>query len=155
MIRDNIRNRETYFCFPLFEKAFRFLETLTESTPDGTYELDGKNLFAMVQSGDTSAEMPDKLEAHRKYIDIQFLISGEEKLLYAENDGSMEIHTPYHPEIEAEFLKISPENPPSEMILKPGDFAVFFPQDAHYGRIAGPKGAAFLKKAVIKAAAAE
>ena len=66
MICDHIKNRKKVTLADSFDKAFAFLEQLTDATPDGTYELDGRKVYAMVQSYDTVPGEPPKLEVHRK-----------------------------------------------------------------------------------------
>ncbi len=132
-----------------FRKVFEYLKTLTKDTPDGTVELDGKRIYVMIQSGMTSDAQPDKLELHRKYIDIQYVIDGVEGMIYAPDYGNMEVITPYDEEKDYTFVK-----PPAELVrmdVTPGMFAVFTPRDAHFGKLASrAKGAMFIKKAVAK-----
>ena len=88
-----------------FRKVFEYLKTLTKDTPDGTVELDGKRIYVMIQSGMTSDAQPDKLELHRKYIDIQYVIDGVEGMIYAPDYGNMETITPYDDEKDYTFVK--------------------------------------------------
>ena len=110
--------------------------------PDGRYELDD-GVFYMVQSYETK-EKNDTPEAHRKYIDIQYIVSGKEAIGY----GSLEKMT--------EVVKANPEGdiwlyhgPLSYVTLESGFFGIFFPQDAHAPAVAvGGCGPA--RKVVVK-----
>ena len=79
MIYDKLDNLETYA--PISERLAKGLQLLRttdfSAMEDGKYEVDGKSLFFMLQSYD-SKPVNDRPEAHRKYIDIQYLLKGEE-----------------------------------------------------------------------------
>jgi len=67
-----------------FQKAFSFITDPELMLLDnGKYEIDGDNAFALVSEYKTKDELDGKLEAHRKYIDIQFLAKGTELIGYA------------------------------------------------------------------------
>ena len=77
MIFDTLKNVDNYKGLGRVYDALKFLsETDFSKIELGRYELDGDNIFYMVQSYDTD---PDKTisEAHKKYIDIQFMGEGE------------------------------------------------------------------------------
>ena len=58
-----------------------------QQLPDGTYELDGRRVFAMIQSFCSKQQTADSTyEAHRDYIDVQFVVDGQEKIQYADLD---------------------------------------------------------------------
>ena len=79
MIFDNIKNAKTYF--NLDEKIKKGLEFIINndlnSFKNGKYEIDGEKITANIQEYDTKNE--GLFEAHRKYIDIQYMIKGSEK----------------------------------------------------------------------------
>lgn len=154
MICDTIANRKRVTLCDAFEKAFAFLESVNPGTPDGTYELDGRNVYAMVQSYETSVVDPDRMEMHRNYIDIQYTISGTESLAWMSDTlGMLPVETPYDPEKDAEFLAVPPTVAPSKLEMCPGMFAVFFPGDAHWGRVIPACGVNHVKKVCVKIAA--
>ena len=151
MIRDQLSNWRNYHFSPSLEKAFMFLEHVNKSTPDGTYELEGRNVYAMVQSTDAPDLKAEKLEVHRRYIDIQYLICGSELLLQTPDDGTLQVHTAYNPDTDAMFYHLPTDRNPAELEMKPGDFAIFFPQDAHYGKLQTKQGGRCpIRKVVIK-----
>ncbi len=78
MIFDTIDNIKNYEGLGRVYTALKFLsETDFSKIPLGRYELQGDDIFYMVQSYDTD---PDKTvsECHEKYIDIQCMLEGEE-----------------------------------------------------------------------------
>lgn len=145
MIYDKLEHIETYT--GISERLARGLRLLTD--PDlitmapGRYEVDGDNLFFMVQSYESNVSN-DTPEAHQKYIDIQYLVSGEELI----GVGELADMT--------EEVKANPEKdlwlyhgPLSQLRLGNGYFTVLFPQDAHAPGIAVSEPAP-VKKVVIK-----
>ena len=66
-------------CHPRLSSAIDGLKDLIASDPaDGKYEIAGDEIFASVMTYTTAPENEKKFELHRKYIDIQYIISGEE-----------------------------------------------------------------------------
>ena len=128
MIVDHIKNKRLYECaHPLFSQAFAFVEEyLKEKKPVGKYEILGDSLFAMVQAYDSKAEA--KMEVHDKYIDLQFIVSGEEKMLWARRE-ELAVITPFPEGKDTEILEEG--NRPATLILHAGEFAIFYPNDAH------------------------
>ncbi|MHC4602158.1 MAG: NanQ anomerase/TabA/YiaL family protein [Planctomycetota bacterium] len=95
---------------------------------DGRYEIDGDNLYYIVQRYETRPADQCKLEAHKKYIDIQFVAAGEEILGYTPLEN-LEISQPYNEEKDIVLYKVSDKL--STVNLGPGMFCILFPQDAH------------------------
>ena len=125
MIKDNIKNYLTYK--DLSENIKLGLKYLAETDfntlADGNYEIKGEDVYAIVQSYTTKPE--GKLEAHRLYVDIQYLISGEEKIGHALL-ANQQIATDYVKDII--FYEGSPQ---AYITLKEGEFAVLAPADLH------------------------
>ncbi|MDK2856933.1 MAG: hypothetical protein PWQ29_30 [Verrucomicrobiota bacterium] len=151
MIFDRIEFHNRYPFGRLWEAAFKFLKTVTAETECGKYVLEGEELFATIDSYRTKTRDTAKLETHRKYVDIQFLISGEETHEFFSKNELL-VSEPYHQEKDAEFYRI-PNISRSHIVLRPGDFAVYFPQDAHMPCLATGSLSLTVKKAVAKIAA--
>ena len=149
MILDSLDNLKRGCWPPVFRKAFDFLKTLPPDAADGTIEIQGRGIYASIQSGITAGTMPDKLELHRKYIDIQYLCSGTETLAWAPEEDLEVIH-PYEEDKDYSFVRAPADT--ALFSVKPGFFAVFFPGDAHSGRLSGANGDAPFRKVVIKVA---
>ncbi|MBI1810925.1 MAG: YhcH/YjgK/YiaL family protein [Nitrospirae bacterium] len=130
MIADRIENKWIYFNegTRLYE-GFRFItEVFNQDTPDGKYEINGSEIYAMVQSYTTDLPENKKLESHRRYIDIQYIVSGKEAIGWLPTEG-LKVMTPYSEENDVIFYH-SAEGM-SQLVLTPGMFAVFYPSDAH------------------------
>lgn len=147
MIYDTLKNKKLYYgCHPAFEQAFAFIEkAITENLPVGKYELDGQKLFANVQEYDTK---PDKgvFEGHRNYIDIQFIVQGNELMECAEIDNG-ETTRPYAPDCEL----FSVAGNTAKLECGAGTYAIFFPNDIHKPCVQFGQTTA-VKKIVVKVA---
>lgn len=130
MILDRLNASPLYNALnPLFEKAFDFLkEPSTPELPDGKYPIVGEDLFAIVSRADGKGMDNARLEAHRKYIDIQYFVEGFDVIGW-ENISRLDLSkTPYDEENDIQFF-----NEKTDVWTKvpSGTFAVFFPDDAH------------------------
>jgi biofilm protein TabA len=114
---------------------------------DGTYDMD-KGLFYILSTYNTVSGLSDKpAEAHRKNIDLQYLVYGEEKAGYADIRNPKKSQQIYDEKNDIElFSRIDNE---SFITLKKGMYAVFFPQDVHRPGISidGTRG---VRKAIFK-----
>ena len=146
MIKDNIKNaKEYYYLGENFQKGFEYLEnTDILSLENGKYEIEGEYIFVSVQDYQTKSVEEGKIEAHRKYADIQFIAKGTEKM----GVGDIENFKPatfYDDAKDIIFL----EGDAEFIEVKSGDFLVFMPQDAHMPCIEN-NGVSYVKKAVVK-----
>jgi YhcH/YjgK/YiaL family protein len=131
--------------------AFEFMASVKPDCKDGRYEIMGDEMFALVQSYDTRDIALGKIEAHRKFIDIQALLVGSERMFYGAS-GVLDCCDEYNPDNDAAFYKYDAEKT-LEYILTPGVFTVFFPEEGHMPGISLKSGSAPIKKVVIKIAA--
>ena len=146
MILDNIKNCKKYEGLNKnFEKAFQFLKREDlETLALGKYEIDGEDVFAMVQEYETKDLENAKYEAHKKYIDIQYMLQGTENMGYSSID-KLEITSPYSEEKDIMFL----EGDVKLIVLNTKDFFVLFPEDAHMPGMT-IKEKAKVKKVLVK-----
>ena len=130
MILDKITNANLYTNISeRLTKAPKFLESEDFNTKEsGRYEIDDDNLFYMVQKYQTQPVEDGKFEAHKKYIDIQFVAQGRELLGYAVSDD-LEIQTPYDESGDCTFYEIPKNYTP--VSLTSNMFCILFPQDGH------------------------
>jgi biofilm protein TabA len=130
MILDTIENTHLYLGLHTgFAKAFEILRDKTLSQKqDGKYPLDGDKIYYTIQQYTTKPLNEGKLEAHRKYIDIQFLSEGWEILGYAPLKGLL-VAEEYNPQRDIAFFDTPKEI--TKVILEPGLFCILFPNDAH------------------------
>jgi biofilm protein TabA len=111
------------------ESGLEFLErTDLAALPMGKHEILGDSVFAMaMRSPSRSAEI-GQFESHRKYIDIQYLVSGEETIGVAPVEA-LRIVTPYDAANDILFYALPPKY--ESLVILPGHFAVFFPHQGH------------------------
>ena len=144
MIIDSFENCKKYYSLnKRFEKAFEYiLKTDFENMPCGKHEIDGTDLYINIEEYETKTV--SKPEYHKKYIDIQFLIKGEEYMGYCPKSGLI-IDDGYDEQKDLgfgqaimDFIKLTPKQ-----------FVVFYPSDAHQPCMAinTPQK---VKKAVVK-----
>ena len=145
MIFDNIKNVSCYRGMSFkFDLAFDFLtKTDLFNLPCKTHEIMGEEVFAIVQ--DYMTKDSGDLEAHKKYADIQFIIKGEEKIGFSPLSEVVSQKIPYNSEKDISFF----DGKQYSIVLKQGDFAVFFPQDAHAPSLVS-EDSCYVKKVVIK-----
>ena len=147
IIIDKLDRAEDYYdMHPAFEKAFAFLrqDGLAGLAAD-RYEIDGEKLFCMISKGPGRSRSEAKLEAHRKYIDIQYVIAGADEMGWKPTADCKMIDTEYDPDKDIMFFKDSPD---SWTEVPAGSFVIFFPQDAHAPLVGGGE----IHKAVLKIA---
>lgn len=148
MILDTLSNASLYYgVHPLLERGLRYLaETDLASLPLGRHDIDGDRLFAIVQEYETKLPTQVSWEKHRKYTDIQYVVSGVERIGWANADG-MKIKEAL-PEHDAWLLE---DHEGDLLLVKEGFFAVFAPQDAHQPSLAAGN-ASSVRKIVVKVA---
>jgi biofilm protein TabA len=112
-----------------FAKAFAYLRTVDGTQPLGRHDLDGDACFALVQTYETKPVEKALFEAHRKYIDVQYIHSGRETILWAPLAAMREETLAYTEAKEAALWKLVPDM--TAMHLSAGHFAILFPEDAH------------------------
>ncbi|EKS7106991.1 MULTISPECIES: YhcH/YjgK/YiaL family protein [Enterobacter cloacae complex] len=135
------------------EKALDFLHTtdFTALAP-GVVNIDGRNIFAQVLDLTTQTWDENRPEVHRRYLDIQFLAWGEEKIGVAIDTGNNEISESLLEQRDIIFYHGS-ENE-SFIEMTPGTYAIFFPQDVHRPACIKNKVSA-IRKIVVKVAISE
>jgi len=146
MILDTLKNAAKYAGLKIgISEAFGFIDQpgLAE-LPDGKHEILGDRVFAIVAHEDGRTVSDGELEGHRKYIDIQYVISGDESMGWSPR-ADLKNSTEYDAKKDLEFF----EGEPKSIVRVPsGSFAVFLPTDAHLPLVGnGP-----IHKVVVKVA---
>jgi YhcH/YjgK/YiaL family protein len=146
MMIDSIKNAALYFGVrERIAAGLRWLQTQDlAKLAAGRYELDGTNLFAVISEYVTKPKDQGKWEAHKRYFDIQYVISGRETIGYA----CLEACRLGAYDESKDFQEIM-EAPGDFLAMRPGMFMILAPQDAHLPGLAleAPEP---VKKAVVK-----
>jgi YhcH/YjgK/YiaL family protein len=147
MIIDLLSNATLYHNQePLFKKAFEYLtQTDFSKVEKGKYELDGQNLFAIVNEYDTVSPDNEQMESHKKYIDIQYIVAGAERI----GHDFLKAQTPSQEYDNEKDFMLWGEKPSFFSVLQQGMFAIFFPHDLHMPNIM-IDAPSYVKKVVIK-----
>lgn len=129
MIYDDIKNIDTYKgMHNRLDKALDFLKGLDlDNLSTGKFEIDGSDIFYMVQDYETKPEAQGKYESHNNYIDIQLLVSGSEIIRCAPYDNP-EVTVEYNNEKDIEFYKLDNGY---DFNLIPGRLVIIMPKELH------------------------
>ncbi|MBQ8886625.1 MAG: YhcH/YjgK/YiaL family protein [Candidatus Gastranaerophilales bacterium] len=145
MIIDNLTNAEKYISLHKdFKLVFDFLKTnnLTEMSCGKNIQIRGEEVFFNLDEYET--KQTQKLEAHKKYIDIQVVITGEEYMGYT-NIENTTVSEEYDEKRDVMFL-----NGRVDKILATNqNFLIFYPEDAHMPALSVTT-AQKVKKAIFK-----
>jgi YhcH/YjgK/YiaL family protein len=129
-----------------WDQAFNFLKTADlKNLPAGTQELEGKHLFVAISEYDSKEKPDTRYESHKKYIDIQYVIKGEELMGITTLD-KVEVDEPYDSEKDLAFYKYEGGD---YVKATPENFMIFFPEDVHRPSIKVDENVP-VKKGVVK-----
>lgn len=130
MICENINSTKDYSSVNKnFIKAFEFLKNNDLKKLDvGKYEIQGEEIFALVQEYITQNEEDKDWESHEKYIDIQLIVEGQEIMGYVPIEA-LEVKEDLRLENDLIFYNETLKG--SNIKCTNGDYAIFFPEDAH------------------------
>lgn len=146
MIADKISNLQRYTHVPGVNTVIEYLNgkdlTLIEN---GKYELSDGVILKVMEY--ITHEEPEEvlLEAHREYLDLQLVVSGNEQFLFQAIELGDEA-IPYDKKKDVEFFTAQYF---STIALSSGDFVIVFPNDLHVGNVNADKEES-VKKFVFK-----
>ena len=148
MVTDTLAHHRLYHGLsPRFAAAFEFLSAMPAELALGRHAIDGDDCFALVQTYTTLPHTAAKFEAHRRYIDIQFIQVGRETILWAPLPALTNVLQPHDNARDIAFFGLPPQTVP--VALCAGEFAIFFPTDGHAPMLES-NGATEVRKVVIK-----
>ena len=130
MIMDTLENGKR--CFGVhegFRKAFEFLSHADpKGLSPGRMGIEGDHLFAIVSQGPGRGRREARLEAHARYIDIQYVVSGIDMMGWKPVAACKRPAGPFDSEKDIGFFD---DDPDAWIAVHSGTFAIFFPEDAH------------------------
>jgi len=131
---------------PLFPRAFEFLRNADLMTlAPGKHDVQGEQIFAIVEACEGRTRAEAKLECHRRYIDIQLVLAGVDEMGWKPVAECLDPQTEYDAARDIRFFNDAPS---SWIATPPGAFCLFFPDDAHAPLV----GAGMIRKVVVKIA---
>ena len=146
MIFDSLKNSARYYGIsPRIKQAFELFATVDWTKAEaGVHELDGRTIYANVQQRGLKTKEEAKLEVHDKYIDIQILLSGaDEAFGWADRSQLKQPKEAFNAEKDIQFFL---DEPQTYYTLRPGQFTILFPEDAHAPMI----GEGQIKKIIVE-----
>jgi YhcH/YjgK/YiaL family protein len=149
MLIDHLRNAHHYYATsPNLAKALKWLEenkSRFATMENGQYEIDGENVYGIVNSYDTKPIADCNWEAHKVYCDIHYSVLGHERIGYS-HIAHMAEYSDYNSEKDYTVYSGSGD----WITVNEGSFCLLLPEDVHApGAIAGDHST-HLKKVVIK-----
>jgi YhcH/YjgK/YiaL family protein len=150
MIIDRIENARLYLGLgTAFKEAFSFLQAKGfENKEPGRCEISG-GTYCLVQRYETRPEAGCLFEAHRRYIDLHYIVAGTECHRYSHLAG-LELREPYSESSDAAMYG----GQGSRFTLGPGFFAIYYPEDAHMPNLIAAETPEKMIKVVVKIPAA-
>lgn len=147
MIFDRLSNSKQYEKLnEKFKIGFDFLKNNNlKEMKDGRYDV-AEGVFANVQSLKTKNKTEKKWEVHKDYIDIQYVIKGEECMGYGILEDFKKVVVPYDKEKDIEFLDGERFN---YIDVNENDFVIFYPNDVHAPMLS-VKEDVEIKKVIVK-----
>ena len=145
MIFDTIKNYKLYSGLRTdFKEAFEFLLTNNFDKTPGRYELKN-NMYYMVQNYETKNESEGFFETHRKYIDLQYIVSGKERHGFA-HISLLKQRVDYDEEKDLVVY----DGHGSNIILEKNFFAIYYPEDGHMPNLNPGNNPEKMIKVVVK-----
>lgn len=146
-----LKNQDLHLVFDYFKQALNPKSDVHKrifSLPVGSFEkvYITEDIFALEQVFFTKERESCFIESHKKYIDFQLILLGNEQMEYIDID-KLEIHTPY--DASKDLLTYKLVDNTSKFLLQNNDLAIFHPEDAHIG-LAKFQNPEIVYKTVIK-----
>jgi biofilm protein TabA len=118
----------------VWDEALNWLRAITPGIVPGIHQLRGDNMYANVHGYETKERVACRYESHRRYVDLQYCISGGE-IIEWHPLARLEAIDGYDAKKDVIHFR-APVVPEGTMRMSPGAFAVFFPSDGHMPKIA-------------------
>ncbi|MBN2557743.1 MAG: YhcH/YjgK/YiaL family protein [Clostridia bacterium] len=148
MIFDKLENTGAYMGISDgIDKALEFLKkTDIMSLPLGKIAVDGDKIYAVCMEYETKPLGDSRTEAHGKYIDVQYIASGSERM-YTAHTGDLSVTVAYDDDKDVMFLE---NRNTCGFLAGEGSFAIFFPHDAHMPGVDPDEFHSMVRKVVVK-----
>jgi biofilm protein TabA len=150
VILDRIENAAIYRALgPNIARALDYLEHADfDAIADGRHEIDGDRVFAIVSHLELKPLAEALWETHRKYIDMQYVVHGMERMGFACLRDDVPVAQPYDAQKDAAFYNVAGDF----FSVPQGTFVLFAPQDIHAPglRIEPAGGRQSVRKVVVK-----
>lgn len=145
MILDSVNQFHNYIhLHPLFPEVSKYINSIDANNIRlGTHEISGKDIFVIISNSILKTDRESKLEIHDNYIDIQIPLSKTERFGW---DNRRDLVEPIDAYDQAKDILFYNDIPSTYIDVKPLNFIIFYPEDAHAPCI----GEGYIVKIVIK-----
>ena len=133
---------------PAVDRALKLASALDLATMEpGRYELEGDKIFVLVMDAQSGPKAEKRPEAHAKYLDVQYVVKGAEKMGYSPYPDQVKVT---EEDLEGrDIIFYDSAAHETDVLVNEGMFAVFFPYEVHRPCVA-VDAPAKARKAVIK-----
>jgi biofilm protein TabA len=130
VILDTLENASQYVALnKKLKPCFDFLmRDDLQQLPEGRHEIDGDRLYAVLSKGPGRRRKDGMLEAHTRYIDVQVILEGTDEMGWKPLSSCKQPSGGYDGDRDIAFFQ---DQPDSWIVTRPGQFVIFFPEDAH------------------------
>ncbi len=149
MLFGQYNSPQTYKPFlthPVWQEALTWIQEHAENLLDGEHEIQGRDMYANMQSFSTLPRSDATFEVHEQYIDIHYCLEGGEAIGYAPIGN---LKNKAELDREKDYQLFYPTKHFSTCIVAPKSFAIFFPQELHMPKLQNGFDT-HIKKVVIK-----
>ncbi|MGB8518131.1 MAG: YhcH/YjgK/YiaL family protein [Gallionella sp.] len=147
MIFSNLAKTSAYASLhPLFPRVFDYIrDTDLDGLAPGVHQIIEQKLFVIVENTRARKREEAKLEAHRKYIDIQLVLQGVDEMGWK---PLADCHQPLSEYDEERDIRFFADTPDKWIVTPAYHFCIFFPEDAHAPLV----GSGAIRKVIFKIA---
>lgn len=147
MIFSNLAKTSEYAALhPLFPRAFAYLrDNDLNALAPGVHQIIDQQLFVIVEEANGRTRAEAKLEAHRRYIDIQLVLKGVDEMGWKALSHCYQPIDEHNLERDIRFFDDAPD---TWIAVPPQHFCIFFPDDAHAPLV----GTGAIRKVIFKIA---
>ncbi len=146
MIIGNIHSLQSWLPEALRQAIEHVRQHISPQTPLGKHDIDGNRLFMLVSEDATQPIAERQAEFHRRYLDIQIVMSGQEGMTFS----CLPAGKPQNDWLDEKDIAFLPEGAQEKtVVLNEGDFVVFYPGEVHKPLCAVGKPAK-VRKVVVK-----
>jgi biofilm protein TabA len=148
MIHGHLHTSDAYsplLLHPVWIEAFAFLKNLPAQPAKGIQQIRGEDMYVNVMEYATLPREQCNFETHRKYVDLQYTITGGEVIEWRRS-AELEVAGPYDEAKDLQLYRLA--DAPTRVHMPPGYFAIFYPSDAHLPKVADGINASVYKLVV-------
>ena len=146
MILDSLKNAALYAeMHPRFKTVFDYIASHDLAAMEcGRHDIDGDNIFVVVQEWDLRPTNEARLELHRKYIDIQLVLDGADEVFgWSEKKDCLKPEAEFDEQKDVQFFT---DEPQCFYSVGEGQFSILYPEDGHAPML----GEGHVKKCIFK-----